>query len=213
MHLSTIATRAVPRSTGEQLVWNIAEGCGVQAISLVSSSTRDSTVVGEKGCLWILTFAAGSTPAPLMVKIGATRGRSRRLATPLPRWSSRWGCAGGDDGGDASGEVLLLSRTVREDSGDISGDAGGGGAVDCRAEVADDGGHTTAVLLLPPPPTSVGLFPSRISLSAAAGVEAIVLLLQVLPPSLHGKRFPLALPNLAARFRTLMPVFRSSLPL
>ncbi|CAM9238400.1 unnamed protein product [Ectocarpus sp. 6 AP-2014] len=160
-----------------------------------------------------LTFAAGASPEPFMVNIGATRGRSRRLATPLPRWSSRWGCAGGDDDGDASGEVLLLSPRVRGDSEDISGDAVGEGAVDGRAEVADDGGDTTAVLLLPPPPTGVGVFPSRNSLSAAAGVEAIVLLLQVLPPSLHGKRFPLALPNLAARFRTLMPVFRSSLPL
>ncbi|CAM9193229.1 unnamed protein product, partial [Ectocarpus sp. 8 AP-2014] len=148
-----------------------------------------------------------------MVNIGATGGGSRRLATPLPPCSSRWGCAGGDDGGDASGEVLLLSPRGCGDSDDISGDAGGGGAVDGRAEVADDGGDTTVVLLLPPPPTSVGVFPSRNSLPAAAGVEAIVLLLQVLPPSLHGKRFPLVLPNLAARFRTLMPIFRSSLPL
>lgn len=49
--------------------------------------------------------------------------------------------------------------------------------MDGRAEVADHGGDTTVVLLLPPPPTSVGVFPSRNSLSAAAGVEATVLLL------------------------------------
>ncbi|CAM9193301.1 unnamed protein product [Ectocarpus sp. 8 AP-2014] len=42
MHLSTIATRAIPRSsTGEDLVWNIAGGCGVQEVAAVRDARRE----------------------------------------------------------------------------------------------------------------------------------------------------------------------------
>ncbi|CAM9343444.1 unnamed protein product, partial [Ectocarpus sp. 4 AP-2014] len=207
-HPASVHPRCHNRSTGEQLVWNIAGSYGVQAISPVSRSTRDSST-RRSSSPTIPPQLSSKTPLPLLLAFN----RSRRLATPLPACSSRLGCAGGDDGGDASGRVLLLSPRGCGDSEDISGDAGGRGHVDGRAEVADHGGDAAVVLLLPPPPSSVGVSPSRSSLWAAAGVEAIVLPLQVLPPSLHVERFPPALPNLAARFRTLMPIFRRSLPL